>query len=142
MKKWQFPMAALALGMVFSANTCSESGTNGNLAMVPGKWELRTLGGQQVTLPAGVETPYLSIDSTGKNVTGFAGCNRMFGTMTISADSIAFPGLASTRMYCEATQQVENAFLDALNATHTYTLDGNMLTLKGGKYVAVLERVQ
>ncbi len=137
--KLHLPLAALALGVVLSANTCAEKST-GASAQVPGKWVLSTLNGAPVQLPEGAERPYLTIDSLRVNVTGFAGCNRVFGTMKVWGDSIAFPGLAATRMYCQETQQVEDAFLDALNKASTYSVKDERLVLLAGKEVAVLQR--
>lgn len=143
MRKLHLPLAALALGIILSANTCSDKdgGKDGVSAdMVKGKWVLQSLEGNSVKMPEGIEQPYLSIDSTGENVSGYGGCNRLFGAIKISNDSISFPGLAATRMYCEATQKVENSFLEALNGTSTFTLKGNELVLKGSKELAVLQR--
>lgn len=143
MKKLHFPLAVLALGMVLSANTCSDKKSAKDGAAIgsaQGKWVLLSLDGAEVNMPEGVETPYISIDSTGENLVGFGGCNRMFGTVRIWGDSISFPGLASTRMYCVETQQVENNFLEALNTAHTYALKGNQLVLSGDRERAVLRR--
>ena len=143
MRKLHLPLAALALGIVLSANTCSDKDggkAGAGLEMVQGKWVLQSLNGNAVNMPAGIEQPYLSIDSTGENVSGYGGCNRVFGTMKVSNDSISFPGLAATRMYCEATQKVENSFLEALNATTTYKINKDELTLLGGKELAILRR--
>lgn len=136
------PLAALALGVMFSANTCSDktAGSTGSAALVPGQWVLSTLNGAEVQLPEGAEKPFLAIDSTGVNVTGFAGCNRVFGTMKVWGDSIAFPGLAATRMYCVETQQVEDNFLQALNRAKTYKVEGDQLILLAEKQVAVFQR--
>ncbi len=137
-----FFLATLALGVVFSANTCSDKavGSAGSAALVPGQWVLSTLNGAEVHLPEGAEKPFLAIDSTGVNVTGFAGCNRVFGTMKVWGDSIAFPGLAATRMYCVETQQVEDGFLQALNQARTYKVEGDQLILMAEKQVAVFQR--
>lgn len=136
------PLAALLTGMVMSANTCSEkSGSAGATAGPSGaKWVLASLNGEAVRMPEGVETPFLSIDSLGTNVTGYAGCNRVFGTMRIWGDSIAFPGLAATRMYCQETQQTEDRFLEALNLARTWSVKDGDLILLGGKELAVFHR--
>lgn len=144
MRKLHLPLAALALGVVLSANTCSDKdgGKAGvSVDMIKGKWVLQSLEGNPVQMPEGIELPYLSIDSTGENLSGYGGCNRIFGTMKVSNDSISFPGLAATRMYCEATQKIENSFLEVLNATRTYTLKNDELVLMGGKELAVFRRI-
>src|SRR5690606_14862297 len=137
MKKLHFTAGVLALGLILSANTCADKSA---AITAQGKWILVSLNGTEVQMPEGVETPYISVDSTGENVTGFAGCNRMFGTVKTWGDSIAFPGLASTRMYCVETQAVENSFLEALNTTRTYTIKGDQLMLLGDKARTLLRR--
>src|SRR5690606_11747603 len=87
MKKLHLSLSALAIGVILSANTCSdrENGMAGeNLDMIKGKWELQSLEGTPVKMPAGIEQPYLSIDSTGKNLSGYGGCNRIFGEFKVS----------------------------------------------------------
>ena len=143
MRKLHLPLAALALGVVLSANTCSDkdNGKAGvSVDMIKGKWVLQSIEGNAVKMPEGIEQPYLSIDSTGENLSGYGGCNRIFGALKVSNDSISFPGLAATRMYCEATQKVENSFLEALNGTSTFKLKNDELVLMGSKEMAVLRR--
>ena len=145
MKNLHLPIAALALGVLLSANTCSHKGnaTDAPLSVIAGsKWELQTLAGTAVKMPSGVEQPYIELDSTGSRISGFAGCNRMTGGFKLSEDSISFPQLVSTRMYCEATQKEENAFLEALKATRTYRIEDGKLVLLGKDEVAELRRVK
>ncbi len=138
MKKLHIPIAALVLGLMLSSNACSEK--TGEAANTRGKWVLEQLGGAAVTMPEGREMPYIEIDSTGQNLTGYAGCNRVFGAMRVWGDSIAFPGLASTRMYCEETQKTEDSFLEALNNARTFAIKGDQLVLSGGKELATFRR--
>lgn len=142
MKKAHFPLAALALGAILSANTCSDAGKAGAAAQPMGKWVITSLAGKAVHMPDGKEMPFINIDSLGTNVNGYAGCNRVFGAMRIWGDSIAFPGLASTRMYCQETQATEDAFLDALNHAHTFAVHGDKLVLSAGKELAVFQRAK
>lgn len=142
MMKIHVPLAALALGVVLSANTCNEKagGQNGMDQLAPGKWVLTQLDNKQVDMPEGKENPYLEIDNLAQNVNGFAGCNRMFGPVRIWGDSILFSGLAATRMYCNETQHIEDAFLKALNQARTFALKGDQLTLRDGTDLAVFQR--
>jgi putative lipoprotein len=144
MKKFQIPVAALALGFLFSAHACNKAGSaKADLAtLANGKWELATLYGNAVVMPADREKPYLKMDSLGTGVSGFAGCNRVFGGMVLHGDSISFPALASTKMFCQDSQQVEDKFMQALNETRTYTLKGDELVLQGAKELAVLKHAK
>lgn len=141
MRQIHIPLATLALGLILSANTCSDKGAGADAARaMQGKWVLETVNGEAVHMPEGKEAPYLTVDSAAQNVSGFAGCNRVFGPIKVWGDSISFEGLAATRMYCVETQQVEDAFMGALNGTRTFLVKGDKLTLLGGKELAVLRK--
>ncbi|MBF6088017.1 META domain-containing protein [Nocardia cyriacigeorgica] len=67
-------------------------------------------------------------------LTGFAGCNRMTGSATITdtpeAADIAFR-VATTKMMCDPeTMEVEQAVLAALDGTAQATVDADVLTLR------------
>ncbi len=145
MKKLHLPILAFGAFIVLSAGTCSNKVSDNGHAMhglTEGKWVLEMVHGQAVKVPEGTEMPYLAVDSTGENISGFAGCNRLGGVVKVSGDSISFPGLFSTRMYCEETQKLENSFLDVLNNAKTFTLKGDVLTLLSGKELAVLRHIK
>jgi heat shock protein HslJ len=64
-------------------------------------------------------------------VTGSAGCNRLMGSVSVAGGSIAFTGVATTRMACaEAAMAQERAFLEVLAAARTFRMDGGVLTLR------------
>jgi heat shock protein HslJ len=142
MKHLQLPFLALALGLVLSANTCSGPGNGTADAMSEfshGKWSLATLHGKEAQLQADMQAPYIALDSASGRLIGFGGCNRMAGEVKIHGDSISFPGLVSTRMYCEGRQELENGFMAALRSASTFTLRGDRLILLGaGQELAVL----
>jgi len=145
MKNLKFPLMVLALGIMLSASKCSSTSDMPADAMAAlkqgGRWTLSTLKGKEVQLPEGMEeTPYIAVDSITGRLSGFAGCNRMMGTVEIKGDSISFPGLASTRMYCEGRQQLEDSFMSALRDASTFKLkDGHLTLLKAGQELAVLQ---
>lgn len=80
--------------------------------------------------PGGTDERNIHFKLDTGRVTGFAGCNTMFGSYTLTGDSLSFGGVASTKMFCEQTQHLEDAFLRALNAVQTYEVNGNELLLK------------
>ncbi len=145
MKKLHFPLIALALGIMLSASKCSSTNGMSTDAMTAlkqgGKWTLSTLNSKELKLPEGMEeTPYIAVDSITGRLSGFAGCNHMMGTVEVKGDSISFPALASTRMYCEGRQQLEDSFMAALRDASTFTLKGDRLTLlNAGQELAVLQ---
>ena len=90
-------------------------------------WRLERLGGT-AGIP-GVEVT-LEFPEEGKAV-GRASCNRFFGTVEISGESIRFGPLASTKMVCidAATSAQEKKYLEALQAAERIAYDGPVLVL-------------
>ncbi len=82
-------------------------------------------------------------DAGGK-VSGSGGCNRLFGTVTVAGNSLAFGGIGTTRMACPpAVMQQESKFLNALGAARTFRFTGPNLELydaAGAKLVRFTQR--
>lgn len=148
MTKIHVPLAALALGVMLSANKCADAkggaaAADATTALAQGKWALQTLNGKEFQLPEGVEPPSLTLDPKEGGLTGFGGCNRLMGSVKVDGNAISFPNLGSTKMYCENSQKVEDEFKTALRAANGYTLKGDKLTLLDkGKEVATLLHVK
>jgi heat shock protein HslJ len=91
-------------------------------------WVLRQLGTQPVTVTDGGQEPYLLLRRSG-TAEGQGSCNRFRGTAsTDSTKSLTFSPLMSTRMACPAIA-TEQAFTQALAATHAYRISGDTLHL-------------
>ena len=90
-------------------------------------WRLDKIGGT-AAIP-GVEVT-LKFPEEGK-VGGRASCNRFFGTVEISGESIRCGPLASTKMACidAATSAQEKKYLEALQAAERIAFDGPALVL-------------
>ena len=59
-------------------------------------------------------------------VSGVGGCNRFSGTYEVSEATLRFGPLASTRMACaETVMRGEQAFLEALSVTASYSLEAD-----------------
>ena len=88
----------------------------------PGK--LEDLGGAGV-IDNSMAT--LEFPESGK-VAGRGSCNRFFGSVEISGESIKFGQLGSTRMACpEAVMNQESRYFQALEAAERYTRNGDEL---------------
>ncbi len=87
-------------------------------------WRLEDLGGAGVLDRAEAT---LEFPEAGR-VAGSGSCNRFFGSVEISGESIRFGQMGSTRMACpEAVGMQEDKYLKALQDAERYTLDGPML---------------
>jgi len=92
-------------------------------------WVLEKLNGNAV-LPADFmkELPNLEINSSTNNFMGFAGCNRMNGTIFFEKGLLRFTNVITTRMACPASNK-ESEFLKALQSATTYQVENLKLTL-------------
>lgn len=136
------PHALLAVAMFFSltsekcdkdngtdaSSTASGKPSATTASMIDTHWNLATLAGKAIRLPEGVENPYVNL-LEGDRISGFGGCNKLMGTVKMDGSSMSFPGLGSSKMFCEKTQDLENSFMTALRATNSFKLDGDKLTL-------------
>jgi heat shock protein HslJ len=92
---------------------------------LPGSsWRLEDLAGEGVL--EGVDAT-LEFPETGK-AGGRASCNRFFGTVEISGQSIKFGPLAATKMFCgDARDAQEVKYLEALQNAERFAFDGPAL---------------
>lgn len=129
--------AALATGTVQKCNkdngpstatTDQATGSTVEADLTAGAWLLATLDGKPIELPEGVPAPSLNIGTDG-SVSGFGGCNRFSGQAQMKNGKLSLPGLMRTKMFCEAVQPTEEAFMKALGATNAYRIAGNTLIL-------------
>ena len=126
----------IALTLMLTANKCKEDRPSMQ-DMMDKKWLFQTVGTETVRMPAGVDQPWIQLTNDGVN--GFGGCNRLMGGYALDGPKLSFPGVAATRMYCEAVQKTENAITTALSRTDSYRLEDGTLTLLGaGEVVATL----
>jgi putative lipoprotein len=74
--------------------------------------------------------PTLNFSNDGK-VNGFAGCNNYFGNYDIDGRTIAFGEIGSTRMHCEASMELEQAFMKILSGELRGLFNEGKLILSG-----------
>lgn len=74
------------------------------------------------------------IFGTDGRVSGNAGCNRYGGTIALKGASLIIDQVFSTKMACvaPALMDQETRFLEALQATRSYRMDGTKLLLVDG----------
>jgi heat shock protein HslJ len=92
-------------------------------------WVLEQLNGQKVTLTDFTkELPNLEINSSTNKFMGFAGCNRMNGTVFFERGLLRFTNIITTRMACGDNNK-ENEFLKTLQSTTNYKVENLRLIL-------------
>lgn len=97
-----------------------------------GKWVLKNGKGLAPENVQSNEKPFLSFDVKEQRLSGFTGCNRIFGPIDTAAmvkeGKTDFSKLASTRMLCN-DNGVERAFLDNMNKAVSIAIVGGDLVL-------------
>lgn len=135
-------IAALLLATAFAAGCCHcrsyQKKTRRPLAGT--EWQLVQLDGQGVKPAEGRFT--LTLLTQENRVAGVAACNRIAGTYRAGEKNALDIGpLATTRMACPDPKR-EQAFVEALEATTHYEMDGPMLLLLcNGELRAVFQAV-
>ena len=121
----------LTLGLLLSANKCNKPGMADLASMADTKWVLQSLSGKGLELPDGVQMPWIQLDAAANKLSGFGGCNDLFGAVKMDGSTLALDDIASTKKFCDGVSPTENALMDALCNTSSFKLDDGMLSLLG-----------
>lgn len=82
--------------------------------------------------------PTLSFHRKENKITGFAGCNRYFGSYKIMADSIFFGIIGATKMACSHLE-IEQKFLSGIGEQKfRWSIEDEKLMLRNEKNVVIL----
>jgi heat shock protein HslJ len=122
-------IAVLAMPIALLAAACSSSD---DTVPTDYSWQLKEIADADGTMSTPVTIPTLAFESD--QVAGNASCNQYFGAYSINGSSITFGPLASTQMFCgePGVMEQEAAYLAALEAVDTWTIDDETLTLSAG----------
>lgn len=138
MKKLSFAITGLSASLLIAACSGSMSPTGGNHNVEGTSWKLTNLSSIAGELPKTPKEVTMRLD-TGR-VFGYGGCNRYFGSYSLNGSSLKFNGVASTKMFCEGTMEVEDGLMQTINNTDGYYIRGKWLSLlKGADTLARFE---
>jgi len=93
-------------------------------------WSLVAIGERLHTVGMDGKPITLRLDSASSRASGFAGCNQYSGAYTLAGDKLTFGPTMSTKMFCEPSQRLEDAYLGALGLVSTWELAGDTLVLR------------
>lgn len=113
---------------------------NQDIAFTDTKWKLVKLMGKDIS----DSKAFISFATQENNVFGNSGCNTFNGTYTMENGSqLSLSKVATTMMACP-DMDVEKQFLDVINTTDNFSLNGNTMTLNKAKMapLAVFEAVE
>ena len=91
-------------------------------------WVLEELNRVKITsTDFAKEVPLIEISTTDNKFNGYAGCNRMNGTLFFEKGLLRFTNIITTKMMCQNNK--ENEFINALQRATTYKIEDNRLWL-------------
>ena len=92
------------------------------------QWKLVELNRVNV---ANSSAAYLELNADQARFTGNAGCNRMFGTVSVRRDRVDFSNIGTTKMACadRRVERAESDFVRALENADRFERRGNSLEL-------------
>ena len=118
------PQPAATSGKVAAAAPDSGASQIADSPLWRTSWVLEDLAGTPSL--EGVQ-PTLEFPEPGK-VAGMGSCNRFFGAVEVSGDTIVFKGMATTRMACgQDLGKQESAYLKALQEAQRFEMSGETL---------------
>lgn len=132
-RAWSLMVLATSLlvGCSSQLSQSSQSTADDNVSFPQGGWQAASLDQEQVS----GTRPLTLVFSEDHRVSGFTGCNRFTGKVAMSADSLVFSNIVSTRRGCPAEIGAqEQRFFAAINETVTFTL-------KADKSLALYDQV-
>jgi heat shock protein HslJ/uncharacterized lipoprotein YbaY len=93
-------------------------------------WTLTEMEGRNFS----ADKPNIEFNRDTKRVSGSGGCNRFSGTFEVNGSLLKFSPIASTKMACLAgdVQRVETSFLNLLQKTTRFEVEGDKLRLYAG----------
>ena len=118
----------LILFSLFAIKTCNNlDETEGRQINLEGNYSIETVSESdvkeyQLTIQFNNET---------KQVFGFSGCNRFFGSYTLDGTVLKMGPLASTKMMCQNPEnEIESKLLDQLSHINSLSIEDKHLILK------------
>lgn len=96
------------------------------------RWAIATVGGKKVVTSGDV--PYLQLNKENGALSGFAGCNQVFGKYVLNGAALKFSELTTTKMACTeaAIGPFESGILEALEKADSQRIANGTLEILGG----------
>lgn len=99
--------------------------------LVDTQWRLTQLGGQVVANSAGASAVTLRLEAQNPRITGFGGCNRMFGGYLLNGGQLRFEQVGATKMACveAGRMKLEDDYFQMLTQVSGWKIADSTLTL-------------
>lgn len=126
------PIILLSLAFAACRSTFHTANNGPQMALPDQYWKLISLNGETVN-PNGNQRSeaYITFSEEGNQVMGNSSCNNFSGTYELNREesSISFSPVMATKMACINQMELERKFFQALQKTHSYSIEGDILTL-------------
>ena len=113
--------------MLLSCNSSKES-MQATTPLYNTKWSLKKIYTGNTTQLVDTNA-FIRFDKEKGSAGGSGSCNNFGSTLTINDSEISFKNIFSTKMYCEAVQQIENDFLNRLKNANRFEIKDKALFL-------------
>jgi copper homeostasis protein (lipoprotein) len=92
-------------------------------------WKLEEVGGEPAVLLPNQREAHFVLVPDEHRVRGSGGCNQFQGSYETEDNCLSFRQLVATRKTCPGIMEQERAFLQALESTTHYQIDGEKMDL-------------
>lgn len=124
----------LILFSVITMKTCDNQSVQKQVTMLNDTYNITTLNSKDVS----EFKLNIAFNNSTKQVSGFSGCNRFFGSYTIEGKTLKLGPLASTRKMCPPEfNTIENEMLDILSKEITFSKENSFLRLLENKILLI-----
>ena len=135
--KFSFFLIFILAVMLISCSSSEKNNEFSEKSLDGVKWILKSLNNKKISTPESRKEIYIEFNTSENKFSGFAGCNNIFGTYTLSNDRIKFGPVAGTEMYCESVMETENEFKKMFETADRIKLKGSELQFfSSGKITA------
>lgn len=94
-------------------------------------WELSQPDNDEAVSSSNQNKIHLILNSSDKSITGFSGCNLFYGFYSVESENkIRFSHISTSNLSCADEELNEEQFLQKLETTTHFRVDGETLTLK------------
>lgn len=120
--------------VMYRERTVNENSPANNADLTKNSWKVVAVDDAKIN----AEKASLRFDAVKNSVGGNGGCNVFGGSYELNGNGLKIGGVYSTKMFCDATSEIENKFLGNLERVTRYEIRGGKLFLYAGE-TAVLE---
>ncbi|WP_100613461.1 META domain-containing protein [Confluentibacter citreus] len=134
----------IILSVLISLNTCCNSKNMAiketNLMTLNGTYQVKTLDNKEVS----VNNITINFNKEENIISGFSGCNRFSGTYSLENGLLKVGPLASTKMFCQDTHQIESEMQQVLSKANEILIeeDGILKLLSDKKIILMASKEQ